>query len=73
MLTEFMSMEHTPATLTWMRPRTGDGLYTNRRRKMTDDTSRGDHDTLMAASPQDLLPVNGASGRPTGEHFEIIG
>ena len=52
MLTEFMSMEHTRATLTRMTPRVGDGLYTNRRRKiltMTEDTSRGDHDTLMAA------------------------
>ena len=52
MLTEFMSMEHTRATLTSMRLKVGDGLYTNRRRKiltMTEDTSRGDHDTLMAA------------------------
>src|SRR5438046_6006007 len=52
MLTEFMSMEHTRATLTSLRPRVGDGLYTNRRRKiltMTDATSRGDHDTLIAA------------------------
>ncbi|HEV3493689.1 MAG TPA: urea carboxylase-associated family protein, partial [Reyranella sp.] len=52
MLTEFMSMEHTRATLTRMRPQTGDGLYTNRRRRiltMTEDTSLGDHDTLMAA------------------------
>ena len=52
MLTEFMSMEHTRATLTSLRPKVGDGLYTNRRRKiltMTGDTSRGDHDTLMAA------------------------
>jgi len=52
MLTEFMSMEHTRATLTRMTPRVGDGLYTNRRRKiltMTGDTSRGDHDTLIAA------------------------
>ena len=49
---EFMSMEHTRATLTSLRPKVGDGLYTNRRRKiltMTEDTSRGDHDTLMAA------------------------
>src|SRR3979409_35094 len=53
MLTEFMSMEHTRATLTKMVPKMGDGLYTNRRRKiltMTEDTSRGDHDTLIAAS-----------------------
>ena len=54
MLTEFMSMEHTRATLTKLVPRVGDGLYTNRRRKiltMTEDSSRGDHDTLMALSP----------------------
>ena len=52
MLTEFMSMEHTRATLTKLIPRPGDGLYTNRRRKiltMTEDTSLGAHDTLMAA------------------------
>ncbi len=52
MLTEFMSMEHTRATLTKMIPRVGDGLYTNRRRRiltLTEDTSRGDHDTLIAA------------------------
>lgn len=52
MLTEFMSMEHTRATLTKMVPHVGDGLYTNRRRRiltMTEDTSRGDHDTLIAA------------------------
>jgi len=52
MLTEFMSMEHTRATLTRLRPKVGDALYTNRRRRiltMTEDTSRGDHDTLIAA------------------------
>jgi len=52
MLTEFMSMEHTRASLTKLIPQVGDGLYTNRRRKiltMTEDSSRGDHDTLMAA------------------------
>lgn len=52
MLTEFMSMEHTRATLLRLVPRPGDGLYTNRRRRiltMTEDTTRGDHDTLMAA------------------------
>ena len=52
LLTEFMSMEHTRATLTRLRPKVGDGLYTYRRRKiltMTGDTSRGDHDTLIAA------------------------
>src|SRR6202158_370153 len=52
MLTEFMSMEHTRATLTKMVPKVGDGLYTNRRRKiltMTEDSRLGAHDTLMAA------------------------
>ena len=41
MLTEFMSMEHTRATLTRMMPRVGDGLYTNRRRKIL--TMTGGH------------------------------
>jgi len=52
MLTEFMSMEHTRATLTRLIPRVGDGLYTNRRRKiltLAEDTSQGHHDTLIAA------------------------
>ena len=31
-LREFMSMEHTRATLTKMRPEVGDALYSNRRR-----------------------------------------
>ena len=31
-LTEFMSMEHTRATLVKLRPAEGDHLYTNRRR-----------------------------------------
>ena len=157
MLTEFMSMEHTRATLTKLIPRQGDGLYTNRRRRiltMTEDTSRGDHDTLMAACdseryillgvkeyhdnctdnlfaamqalgltppecpsslnlfmhipwtsngqlsfdpptskpgdrvtlraeldcvvamsacPQDILPINGTTGKPTEAHYEIVG
>ena len=156
MLTEFMSMEHTRATLTKMRPQVGDGLYTNRRRRiltLTEDSSHGDHDTLMAACdseryillgvteyhdnctdnlyaamqalgltppecpsplnlfmnipwtpggglsfdppttkpgdfvalraeldcivamsacPQDILPINGRSGRPTEAHYEIV-
>ncbi|MDB5412147.1 MAG: hypothetical protein JWR10_482 [Rubritepida sp.] len=52
MLTEFMSMEHTRAALTKLVPRVGDGLFTNRRRRiltMTEDTSAGHHDTLIAA------------------------
>ena len=51
-LREFMSMEHTRATLTKMRPEVGDALYSNRRRPiltLVEDTSSGAHDTLMAA------------------------
>ena len=51
-LREFMSMEHTRATLTKLRPEPGDALYSNRRRPiltLVEDTSPGIHDTLMAA------------------------
>lgn len=51
-LDEFMSMEHTRATLVKLMPALGDRLYTNRRRPiltLVEDTSPGVHDTLMAA------------------------
>jgi uncharacterized protein YcgI (DUF1989 family) len=51
-LGEFMSMEHSRATHRHMIPRVGDALLTNRRRPiltLTEDTSGGIHDTLMAA------------------------
>ncbi len=51
-LREFMSMEHTRASLVKIMPATGDHLYTNRRRPIltiTEDTTPGIHDTLMAA------------------------
>ena len=51
-LREFMSMEHTRATLVKITPAAGDHLYTNRRRPIltiTEDTTPGVHDTLMAA------------------------
>ncbi len=51
-LGEFMSMEHTRATLVKMTPAMGDHLYTNRRRPiltLVEDTSPGIHDTLLAA------------------------
>ncbi len=51
-LKEFMSMEHTRATLVKIMPGTGDPLYSNRRRPIltiTEDTTPGIHDTLMAA------------------------
>jgi uncharacterized protein YcgI (DUF1989 family) len=49
---EFMSMEHTRVELGRVCPRTGDPLYTNRRRPiltLTQDTSPGVHDTTLAA------------------------
>ena len=49
-LREFMSMEHTRATLTKMRPAVGDALYSNRRRPiltLVEDTSSGVHDTRV--------------------------
>jgi len=51
-LKEFMSMEHTRATLVKIMPATGDPLYSNRRRPILtikEDTTPGIHDTLMAA------------------------
>jgi len=51
-LKEFMSMEHTRATLVKLMPATGDHLHTNRRRPILtikEDTTPGIHDTLMAA------------------------
>jgi len=51
-LNEFLSMEHTRATLTKLIPQPGDKLYTNRRRPILtflEDSSPGAHDTLIAA------------------------
>jgi len=51
-LTEFMSMEHSRAGMKRLVPRVGDMLLTNHRRPIltvTEDTSGGIHDTLMAA------------------------
>ena len=51
-LGEFMSMEHSRVTLQAIIPEVGDALVTNQRRAiltLTEDTSSGIHDTLMAA------------------------
>ena len=51
-LTEFMSMEHTRASLLRVRPRVGDKLFTNHRRPiltLAEDSSPGIHDTVIAA------------------------
>ena len=49
---EFMSMEHTRIAIGRIIPKIGDPLVTNRRRPLltlTEDTSGGIHDTLIAA------------------------
>ncbi|MEU5282165.1 urea carboxylase-associated family protein [Streptomyces asoensis] len=51
-LNEHLSMEHTRAALERLVPRAGDSLFSNRRQpllRMTEDTSPGNHDTLIAA------------------------
>ncbi len=51
-LSEVMSMEHWRPTVLRIIPEVGDALVTNRRRPiltLTEDTSAGVHDTLMAA------------------------
>ncbi|MCC6714298.1 MAG: urea carboxylase-associated family protein [Gammaproteobacteria bacterium] len=51
-LQEFMSMEHARAYIDRIRPRVGDPIASNHRRPiltLTEDTSPGAHDTLIAA------------------------
>jgi uncharacterized protein YcgI (DUF1989 family) len=51
-LDEYLSWEHTRGAILRIAPRAGDALLTNRRRPiltMTEDTSPGVHDTLIAA------------------------
>ena len=51
-LNEFMSLEHWRPTVPRVIPEVGDALVTNKRRPivtLTEDTSPGIHDTLMAA------------------------
>ncbi|MEM7408336.1 MAG: urea carboxylase-associated family protein [Pseudomonadota bacterium] len=50
--TEYMSMEHCRVSFERYRPKTGDAMVTNRRRKILkiiEDTADGAHDTLLAA------------------------
>ena len=64
-LREFMSMEHTRATLVKIMPAVGDCLYTTRRRpilKIVEDTSPGIHDTLMAACDDYRYGLLGCTG-----------
>lgn len=51
-MTEYMSMEHSRASILKIVPVVGDVLVTNRRRPilaLTEDTTPGTHDTLIAA------------------------
>ena len=51
-MAEFMSMEHTRATVLKLTPAVGEHYYSNRRRallEVVEDTSPGVHDTLLAA------------------------
>jgi len=64
-LGEFMSMEHTRAHSLRLVPRPGDVLRTNRRRPiltLTEDTSGGVHDTLMAACDRYRYAFLGVQG-----------
>ena len=64
-LTEFMSMEHTRASLCRLIPKVGDALYTNHRRAIltvVTDTSPGIHDTLMAACDRYRYELLGCKG-----------
>jgi uncharacterized protein YcgI (DUF1989 family) len=62
---EWMSMEHTRVALSRLTPRVGDDLTSSRRRAiltLTEDTSPGVHDTLMAACDPERYRLLGASG-----------
>ncbi len=63
-LAEFMSMEHWRPTVLRIIPEVGDALVTNRRRPivtLTEDTSSGIHDTLMAACDSYRYALIGAT------------
>ena len=63
-LTEFMSMEHSRASLSRLMARVGDSMVTNRRRPiltLVEDTSPGIHDTLIAACDRYRYELLGCS------------
>lgn len=64
-LAECMSMEHSRASLLRLNPQVGDTLLSNRRRPMltlTEDTTPGVHDTLIAACDSHRYRQLGAEG-----------
>lgn len=66
---EYASMEHTRAALRRLVPRVGDAIYSTRRRPLltlTEDTSPGVHDTLIAAcDPARYRLLGGAPDHPS--------
>ena len=73
---EWMSMEHTRASLSRLVPRVGDSLYSSRRRPiltMVEDTSPGVHDTLIAAcDPERYRQLGGAEDHAScADNFRI--
>jgi uncharacterized protein YcgI (DUF1989 family) len=64
-MTEFMSMEHSRATMQRLIPLVGDTLLTNHRRpilRVVEDASGGVHDTLMAACDRYRYEQLGVAG-----------
>ena len=64
-LTEFMSMEHSRTSLGRIMPTAGQSMTTNRRRPIltiTEDTSGGIHDTLLAACDRYRYELLGCEG-----------
>jgi hypothetical protein len=64
-ISEFMSMEHSRIFISRIIPQIGDALVTNRRRPiltLTEDTSGGIHDTLVAACDRWRYELLGAVG-----------
>jgi uncharacterized protein YcgI (DUF1989 family) len=64
-LAEYMSMEHTRASLRRLTPRPGDVMVTNQRRpilSLETDTTPGAHDTLIAACDRYRYQQLGAMG-----------
>ena len=64
-LNEFMSMEHSRPYFMNLRPHVGDELVTNKRRPimtLVEDTSPGEHDTLMASCDSHRYGLLGVVG-----------
>ncbi|MGE0611453.1 MAG: DUF1989 domain-containing protein, partial [Hyphomicrobiales bacterium] len=64
-LAEFLSTEHTRSCLERLIPRTGDALYSSRRRPMltiVEDTSPGVHDMLLSACDAERYRLLGHDG-----------